>query len=70
MELGHRTVDETGNVFGVWFVSSMITPREMSNGCIKYKTVCRFCGAVKYVNGNNLRFGRYAHKCKKCGARL
>lgn len=70
MELGNRAINETGNVYGVWFVSSMITPREMSNGCLKYKLVCRKCGAIRFVNGNNLRFGKYAHTCKNCGARI
>lgn len=69
MESGHRAKDETGNVYGIWFVTGIITPREQSNGCLKYKLVCRSCGAVKFVNGNNLRFGRYAKRCKRCGAK-
>ena len=70
MELGNRAINETGNVYGVWFVSSMITPREMSNGCLKYKLLCRKCGAIRFVNGNNLRFGKYAHTCKRCGTKI
>lgn len=70
MGLGHRAVDETGKVYGIWLVSDIISPREMTNGCLRYKLVCRRCGAIRFVNGNNLRFGRYARRCRNCGTKV
>lgn len=67
-KLGHRAIDEVGNKYGIWDIIGVANERQKSNQCIRYVLKCRHCGNISYANGNNLRFGKYAHTCRYYGA--
>lgn len=60
--------NEYGHVYGDWVVIDKIDLREPSNGCVKWLCQCRYCGEIKIMNGNNLRFNNHGH-CRKCRER-
>lgn len=58
-------INELGNIYGDLEVIEITDFRERTNGCVKWKCRCRYCGGISIHNGNNLRFSTYK-ACQLC----
>ena len=61
--------NEVGKIYGPWIVTEVLSYRYNKNGCAQFNVRCQGCGRSKLYTGNDLRFNKYAHSCRRCKKR-